>query len=314
MTSGLGSRHHNRRVRRAFGILLASVVLAAFPAGAAAVSPGQPPSPSAAASLAPERVIRTPVVPRGWPAVHVPILMYHYVGTAPPGDPAPQQRSALTVSPAAFDQQLDWLSANGYHAVDMTDLRAYLAGLQDLPSRPVVLTFDDGSADLYTTAYPQLLAHRMKAVAFIVSGFLDAPGRVTRDQVVRMSRHGVEIGSHTLDHLDLTKLPPERVQGELQGSKHMLEGLLGMPVPDFAYPAGRHNPAVDAAVAAAGYESASTTDPGTVHAAGDRYAWTRVRVVGGESLGQFVAGLGPTEPYQVRESVAPTPSPPNPSR
>ncbi|HYZ01134.1 MAG TPA: polysaccharide deacetylase family protein, partial [Candidatus Binatia bacterium] len=76
--------------------------------------------------------------------MHVPILMYHYVGAVPPNDPAPPQRAALTVSSEAFGQQLDWLSANGYHAVDLTDLRAYLAGLQDLPSRSVVLTFDDG--------------------------------------------------------------------------------------------------------------------------------------------------------------------------
>jgi len=253
-----------------------------------------------------------PVVARGLQAVHVPILMYHRIGAVPPDDPAPRQRAALTVSSEAFGQQLDWLSAHGYHPIDYKDLRAYLAGLQDLPSRPVILTFDDGSADLYTAAYPQLLAHGMKAVAFIVSGFLDAPGRVTRDQVVRMSRHGVEIGSHTLDHPDLTTLPPERVQDELRGSRRTLEQLLGTPVPDFAYPAGRHSPALDAAVAAAGYESGSTTDPGTVHATADRYAWTRMRVGGGESLGQFVAALGPADPYEVRESVVPASPHPSP--
>jgi peptidoglycan/xylan/chitin deacetylase (PgdA/CDA1 family) len=213
------------------------------------------------------------------------------------------------VSPEAFGRQLDWLSANGYHPIDYGDLRAYLKGWQDLPSRPVILTFDDGFADLYTNAYPLLRTHRMKAVAFIVSGFLDAPGRVTRAQVVEMNRDGVEIGSHTFDHADLTTVPPDRLQVELQGSKQMLEGLLGAPVPDFAYPAGRHDPAVEAAVAAAGYESASTTEPGTMHTATDRFAWTRVRVSGGEPPEAFAAALGPTDPVQVRQQVVPAPSP-----
>jgi peptidoglycan/xylan/chitin deacetylase (PgdA/CDA1 family) len=299
MTSGPGPRRAARHARRPLAAVVAALALGIWQATAAAGALAAPPQRPAA----PERRALERVVPGGQPSVHVPILMYHYVGTVPPGDPAAALRAELTVSPQAFEQQLDWLSDNGYHAIDLSDLRGYLRGENDLPSRPVVLTFDDGTADLYTTAYPMLLKHDMKAVAFIISGFLDAPGRVTRDQLVQMSRHGIEMGSHTYSHQDLTTEPPDRLQMELQRPKQELEGLVGRPVLDFAYPSGRHNPTVDAVVAQAGYESATTTNPGTAHAWGDRFTWTRVRVGGDASLDQFVAGLGPLDPTEVRQEV-----------
>jgi peptidoglycan/xylan/chitin deacetylase (PgdA/CDA1 family) len=273
-----------------------------------------PQAPKPQRSSAPERVASIRVVPLGRPSVHVPILMYHYVGTIPPNDPFPQQRAGLTVRPEAFAQQLDWLGANGYHAVDLADLRDYVAGRNDLPSRPVILTFDDGTSDLFTTAYPKLLARGMKGVAFLVSGFLDAPGRVTRGQAVQMSTHGIEIGSHTVTHQDLTTLPPDRVDTEVQRSRQDLERLTGRPVLDFAYPSGRHNPAVDAAIARAGYESATTTALGTEHALGDRFAWTRVRVGGETTLDQFASSLGTPDPTEVRQQVVSPSSPPRSGR
>jgi peptidoglycan/xylan/chitin deacetylase (PgdA/CDA1 family) len=234
--------------------------------------------------------------------------MYHYVGDVPAHDPDPQLRIGLTVSPQTLQQQVQWLDANGYHTIDAQELGAYFEGLGDLPPRPVMLTFDDGNADLYTTAYPIIRQHQLRAVAYIVSGFLGAPGRVTSAQVTEMSQHGVEIGSHTFNHEDLTREPPARLQMELDRSRQTLEGLTGGAVPDFAYPAGRYDPAVQAAVQQAGYRSAMATEfgpggtsssagtQGTAHAWADRFAWTREEVGGRETLAQFVATLGPVDP------------------
>jgi hypothetical protein len=65
----------------------------------------------------------------------------------------------------------------------------------------------------------------------------------------------------------------------------------------FAYPAGRYNPTVEAAVRAAGYLGASTTQSGQATRAADPYALPRVRVTPEMSPGQLVAmvrGLGHT--------------------
>ncbi|MBO0688203.1 MAG: polysaccharide deacetylase family protein [Candidatus Dormibacteraeota bacterium] len=239
--------------------------------------------------------------------MHVPILMYHYVGQVPPKDPDPQLRAGLTVSPQAFLQQVQWLQANGYHTIDAGQLDGYFEGRNELPAKPVMLTFDDGNADLYTAAFPVLRRYHMRAVAYIVSGFLGAQGRVTAAQVSEMSRNGIEIGSHTFNHEDLTREAPDRLRMELTRSKQTLEHLTGHPVRDFAYPAGRYNRAVQAAVQRVGYVSAMASDEspqpgaspsraeGSLHTWSGRFAWARLEVNGHETLPQFGASLGRPE-------------------
>src|SRR5207302_1255716 len=247
------------------------------------------------------------LVPAGRPAVRVPILMYHYVRANP--DPGDRLGFNLSVTPDDFARQMDWLAANGYHPIDFDDLRAYLLGRGGLPERPVVLTFDDGYRDLYTTAFPILRAHRFKAVSYVVSGFVNSPVSVTAEQVLEMDANGVQIGAHTVSHADLTKLSGAGLWHEVYDSKAALEGLLGHAVLDFCYPSGRVDDAVVRAVQAAGFQTATTTQPGVLHSAADRYLWTRVRVSGGEPLERLVADLGAPEPAEVEAVAAPAPAP-----
>jgi len=254
--------------------------------------------------LGPRQVSR---VPAGRPAIRVPILMYHYIRVNP--DPRDRLGFDLSVTPSDFAQQMDWLAANGYHPIDFDDLRGYLLGPGGLPERPVVLTFDDGYRDLYTTAYPILRAHGFKAVAYVVSGFVNRSENVTAEQVLEMDANGIQIGAHTVSHADLTRLSGAGLWHEVFDARVALEALIGHAVLDFCYPSGRVDDAVVQAVQAAGYLTATTTQPGLVHAAGDRYLWTRVRVSGGEPLGQLVADLGPPEPAEQVAAPAPPPEP-----
>ncbi|MBO0686708.1 MAG: polysaccharide deacetylase family protein, partial [Candidatus Dormibacteraeota bacterium] len=186
-----------------------------------------------------------------------------------------------------------------YHPIDIRDLRAYFAGQVDLPAEPVVLSFDDGYSDFYTAAWPVLSRYHFKAVSYVVPGFLGSMNYMTPDQLKVLDGAGIEIGSHTVHHFDLTKVDPNTLNVELQASRGYLENLLGHPVLDFCYPSGRYNAPVQAAVAAAGYESAVSEGTGTVHSSADRLAWTRVRVPGGEQLTAFAASLGQPDPTQV---------------
>ncbi|MDQ6772411.1 MAG: polysaccharide deacetylase family protein [Candidatus Dormibacteraeota bacterium] len=185
----------------------------------------------------------------------------------------------------------------------------YLQGRQVLPARPLILTFDDGYRDFHTTALPILRRHRFTAVAYVVPGFVGRQRYLSSEQMREIDAAGIEIGSHTVNHPDLTALPAPLLEFQLRASKSYLENLLGHPVLDFCYPSGRYNAGVAAAVQAAGYESATTVEQGSAHAWPDRYSWTRIRVVGGESLETFVTNLGPIEPVEI-----PTPTPPPPPR
>lgn len=236
-------------------------------------------------------VARHQVIPLGATTLRLPILMYHYIRT-PPSTRVDLLGYRLSVAPDVFQSQMDWLAIHGYHPVNFNQVRAYFAGAEPLPSNPVVITLDDGYRDLYTAAYPILKAHGFTAVAYIVSSFVDQGPYVTRAQVVEMDRGGIEIASHTVHHANLAGMSYAGAMNELVQSKQWLEKLVGHPVVDFAYPSGKFSPMVMLAVEQAGYNTAVTEQVSITHSMDDRYRWTRVRVGGGESLQDFVLGLG----------------------
>ena len=56
-------------------------------------------------------------------------------------------------------------------------------------------------------------------------------------------------------------------------------------------------------MAGAGYQTATTTAPGAVHAMADRLLWSRVRVSGGEGLDRYAADLSGEEPTVLASGV-----------
>jgi peptidoglycan/xylan/chitin deacetylase (PgdA/CDA1 family) len=251
----------------------------------------------------------TRVIPLGRTSLSVPILMYHYIRPAP-STYTDLLGYRLTVTPADFNAQMDWLSRNEYHPVDFNDLRAYFAGVMPLPSKPVVITLDDGYADLFATAYPILQTYKFKAVAYIVTSFVGQSRYVTAAQVLEMNHHGIEIASHTVDHANLAKASLYWASAQLAASKTWLENLTGHTIVDFAYPSGKYSATAVAALQATGYDTAVTEQFGTLHSRADRYLWTRVRVGGGESLSDFAASLGPIEPWVDVAAMVTTPERP----
>jgi peptidoglycan/xylan/chitin deacetylase (PgdA/CDA1 family) len=229
------------------------------------------------------------VLQPGPKSAKVPILTYHYIRVNP--DRFDRLGFALSVTPADFAAQMDWLAHNGYHPITTEMLYGYLSGTRGLPSKPIVLTFDDGYEDFYTTALPILRSHDFTAVAYIVSGFVGRPGYMTAAQVVEADRSGIEIGSHTVDHANLARTSLGGLRYEVTASKQALEKLLGHAVNSFCYPSGKFNQDVINAVAGAGYHDATTTWFGFAHTRGDRYTWTRLRISGGEALGDFATAV-----------------------
>jgi peptidoglycan/xylan/chitin deacetylase (PgdA/CDA1 family) len=218
-------------------------------------------------------------------SINVPILTYHYIRVNPVS--SDRMGFALSVTPTDFAAQMEWLAGDGYHPITTEDLYAFLSGARGLPSKPVVLSFDDGYADFYTTALPILRSHGFKAVAYIVSGFVGWPGYMTRDQIREADRSGIEIGSHTVSHPNLARMSLDSVRAQLAGSKLYLEELIGHPVTSFCYPSGKFTSGVAWEVANAGFHDATSTRFGYAHTLADRYMWTRLRISGGETLDSF---------------------------
>ena len=222
-------------------------------------------------------------------AIRVPILMYHYIRINP--DPRDGMGYRLSVTPSDFAAQMDWLARAGYHPVTTLDVMDYLNGTRGLPSKPVVLSFDDGYQDFFSAAVPILRAHDFVAVAYVVSGFIGQWGYMTAQEIKSLQGAGFEIGSHTVNHVDLTTQSSDGLAYQLSASKDSLEHLLGRQVTAFCYPYGKFGRREAYAVAAAGYQDATTTLGGSYRTAAGRYTWSRLRVSGGESLYQFELGV-----------------------
>ncbi|HEV7133776.1 MAG TPA: polysaccharide deacetylase family protein [Gaiellaceae bacterium] len=196
----------------------------------------------------------------------VPILMYHRIGPEPHG---PAITDTLTVLPAMFASEMLWLRAAGYDAVTPVQLFDALEHGARLPRRPVVITFDDGYRDVLWNAAPLLRRLHMRATAFVITGRLSGPDSsfLTWAELRALERDGFTIGSHTVHHLELTRLPRRVAFSELVASRRALERHLGHAVPWLAYPAGRENAAVVALARRAGYVLAVTTAAGDVQSA-----------------------------------------------
>lgn len=79
------------------------------------------------------------------------------------------------------------------------------------------------------------------------------------DQVRDLDKAGIEIGAHTRTHPALSRIPPERLEDEIAGSKRRIEEELGHEIKSFCYPNGTPddiNEQVKATVRAAGFQGA----------------------------------------------------------
>lgn len=189
--------------------------------------------------------------------------MYHRVDLLKPSLPPITHR--LTVDPGDFARQMRWLVAHRFHTVTQEQVYAALEHGRRLPSRPVLITFDDGYRDVLGRAAPVLERLHLRATAFVVTGRISGPDPsfLTWGDLLSLERDGVEIGSHTVSHRELTLLASAEVQQELRDSRAALEAHLHRKVRWLAYPAGREDARVVALTREAGYLLAYTTKPGT---------------------------------------------------
>ncbi|GAC1473197.1 MAG: hypothetical protein PVSMB7_26840 [Chloroflexota bacterium] len=204
----------------------------------------------------------------------VPVFTFHHVKWLKPADNAIER--GLTVQPDLFAAEMRYLLVSGHHPITALRLVSFLRTGGTLPTRAVVLTFDDGYADMYTQVYPYLRRSHLRATFFIVPGFLDTPRYLTWTQVADMARHGMDIEAHSLTHPDLTTLPPARAAREVAGSRRELQSRLHRSVSLFAYPYGAVNASVIEDVRKAGYLAAFTTRQGWWQSRSDRLTLPRV--------------------------------------
>ena len=210
------------------------------------------------------------------PVPQVPILMYHYIRDF--NNPSDKLGISLSVSPAKFQEQLNWLTSHNYQTINFDNLVAWRKHQFAIEKKPVIITFDDGFDDGYVNALPVLEANRQIAVFYIVSSWIDQPGRLTRQQILSLDQKGMMIGCHSAHHLNLETGSSNVVEQELSQSKTALEQFLGHPIVHLSYPAGRFGDNTISIEKSLGFQTAVTTMSGISTEKDDLFKLPRLRV------------------------------------
>jgi peptidoglycan/xylan/chitin deacetylase (PgdA/CDA1 family) len=174
----------------------------------------------------------------------VTILLFHRVNDLIPED-------GLTVSTSRF-RQICTLLLQRFHVIPLHEVFRLLRQQLPLPRRTVAITFDDCYADNLQAARI-LHEFQMPATFFVPTGYVGSTRRFEWDrglpelpnlcwaQIREMVSLGHEIGSHTVNHVNMGLVSPEVAWEELTASRRTIEDHLGRSCRFFAYPFGGPN-------------------------------------------------------------------------
>ena len=205
-------------------------------------------------------------------AYSVPVLMYHSIDFN-------ADKSQLSVTPESFDKQMKFLKQRGFNIMTFAEYSLMLEEGSRPRSRSVVITFDDGFENNYMNAYPVLKKYNIPAIIFVVTDWVGEKDMMSWTQIKELSQDSlIEIGSHTLNHDELTKMSRDEAIHQINASKKMLQKKLKKDIKFFSYPCGSFNPSIRKQVIKAGYTSACATHPGGETQLRDPYAIRRIRI------------------------------------
>lgn len=217
------------------------------------------------------------------------ILIYHAVGDGP-----------WAISGNAFKKQIQWLKEN----CEIVSLTKLLTDEAQENKIQVSLTFDDGYACLYDNVLPILQSENVVATVYINSGWMSEseetrkasnpdlghyPGEnfLTWDEVKALDQAGWEIGSHGVEHIDLTKHSVEIITEELINSKNSIEEKLKKQCEHFAYTYGRHSNIVRKAVLQSKYQYAVAAHHAPLRKKNNVMVLPRLNIENGYSMDDF---------------------------
>lgn len=224
----------------------------------------------------------------------IPILMYHQIDQPPPrGTPL----RGLVVSPSSFRMQMCLLKLLGYQGKSMRDLEPYLLGHKS--GKVVGITFDDGYQNNLVHALPALTANGFTATCYGVSsliggtniwdtGLVASKPLMTQADWQQWRDAGMDIGSHTCRHANLTEINAETAAHEIGHSRTELERSIGCEVRHFCYPYGKFREEHRDLVEKVGYTTATSTRRGRVNASSDMHALPRIMIARATSPIQFL--------------------------
>lgn len=220
----------------------------------------------------------------------VPILSYHRFG---------EEATPMTLPPALFRQQMQYLKEHDYRVVPLIDLVGFLRGQAPMPRRGVVLTADDGYRSFYEIAYPILREYGYPATLFVYTDYINRGG-VRWEEIEEMRASGlISVQPHSKTHGNLAVFAqgetPEayrrRVEEEVAVPAALLSERTTEPAVSYAYPFGDANDLVIDRLRHHGYMLGVTVQRGGNAAFSPPFRLRRSMIFGHLGMDGFIAAL-----------------------
>lgn len=170
------------------------------------------------------------------------VLLYHHVSNSTP--------KSTSISPAAFEAQMDYLAEHDFAVVPLLELTEKLRKGEPLPDKTVAISFDDSYVSVYESAYPRL-KKRGWPFTFFVNTDSVGTGKVfvSWEQLREMAKQGVTIANHTSQHNHLPRRKKDeslvqwrvRIAAEINQAQAKIEQEIGTAPMIMAYPFGEYD-------------------------------------------------------------------------
>jgi hypothetical protein len=177
----------------------------------------------------------------------------------------------MTVRPATFRAQLEYLEDHGHPIIPLRALVACLLGSgAQPPRRAVVITVDDGHESVFTEMWPIVREYGVPVTAFVYpSAISNAPYAMTWKQLDVLYRSGLfDVQSHTYWHPNFvvekhrlnSAAYHDFVLWQLNRSRMALRDRLAVTADLIAWPFGIHDAGLAAMAGETGYVAGFTID------------------------------------------------------
>ena len=168
----------------------------------------------------------------------IPVLLYHSIS---------DDNSRMSLKVNIFENQIKYLKNNGYTSINFNEI-------DQSAKKQIIITFDDGYKDILVNALPILKKYDFKATCFFVTNLIGQDNswdinkkNFSKKEIMNINdinnwiSSGMHVGSHSHNHLDLTKISEKSLLKELEFSKKILEDKFNTINDIFCYPYGKVN-------------------------------------------------------------------------
>jgi len=240
---------------------------------------------------------------------NIKVLMYHRVIE----DHPEKYNHWHYVTVSEFRRQLKFIGRLGYTPITFRDYHLFKSDKLTLPSKPIIISFDDGYMDTFQNAIPIMKEMGMKGVIFVLGDRKQKRAKwdekdesdicplMTDKQLQIANKMGFEIGSHSMHHIDLSDLSDSDAIYTIQQSKAEIEAVIQEPIYSFAYPYGKFNKRIEQIVCDSGYSYACGVYTGSPKFGETLFDFRRLAINQNTSLQAFAIKL--ITPFQYIEWI-----------